>query len=320
MRRNQNFLSSANPRIISESNHPTRKRRSPFNVRNSSFSQNFIIKFRRKAESRADDADIFLGENLSFFYVRYRENGAPEISEILLRGAHRTVENFSLRRLKFSFGINILTSSYQPGHFFELFRTRIVGISRDAMQNRNFFGSVFSQGSDRLFNFLQRRESNRHYDRLSGFCNFFQKRKVSCFIRSNFIARHFHFFKKVHGGFVKRRREKNKSELFGKLFKLRLPVPGRISAFVKLIKIGAFPICRSIITTEKKPFFVGINSKRIGSVSLKLHRIRSRFSRRLNESNRLLILLAMIGRDFRDKKSGAILTNFSITDFKSLGL
>src|SRR3989344_5933204 len=102
MRRNQNFLSSANPRIISESNHTTRKRRSPFNVRNSSFSQNFIIKFRRKAESRADDADIFLGENLSFFYVRYRENGAPEISEILLRGAHRAVENFSLRRLKFS--------------------------------------------------------------------------------------------------------------------------------------------------------------------------------------------------------------------------
>src|SRR3989338_7588862 len=349
MRRNQNFLSSANPRIISESNHPTRKRRSPFNVRNSSFSQNFIIKFRRKAESRADDADIFL------------------------------VENLSLRRLKFSFGINILASSYQSGHFFELFRlngkarvrsafrprqdkmllydgcagnnrrdrgfnsgivvgkarnhpetlgdifdiremhvfrTRIVGISRDAMQNRNFFGSVFSQGSDRLFNFLQRRESNRHYDRLSGFCNFFQKRKVSCFIRSNFIAWHFHFFKKVHGGFVKRRREKNKSELFGKLFKLRLPVPGRISAFVKLIKIGAFPIRGRIFSSEKKPFFVGINGYGVGSIGLELYRIRARFSRRLNESNRLIILLAVIRRNFRHKETRLSLTHQSASYFK----
>ncbi len=114
----------------------------------------------------------------------------------------------------------------------------------------------------------------------------------------------------------KRSREKIQAQIVGHLFELGLPIPGRIGLAVQLVQRAAIP---KRAPSDAELFAIARDRHGVRSVGLQLDRIRTRVFGGLNDANRLIEVLVVIGGELSNNVDGAARPDSVFADVQASG-
>ena len=142
------------------------------------------------------------------------------------------------------------------------------------------------------------------------FCNLTDQGNIIDFVGGNFVSGNVELFQKIHSCEVKGRREAFHAKLMCLFDELRLPFPGGICLFIKIIFGDAVPQTAFIHETV----IVAVDSQSIGSIGLQLDGIRTGFGSCVDDFHGAVIILIMVGGNLRHNKGRRSGTDGTLPD------
>jgi len=120
--------------------------------------------------------------------------------------------------------------------------------------------------------------------------------------------------KKIDGGLIEGAAEECDADRVGVLFEFGLPVPRHRGVGVQLVQSltvpnGALP--------DRKMRQVTVQRQRVGGVGLKFDRIRSGGVSGIDQSDGLIVIMVVIGRDLRNHIDGMAIADRTVVDSES---